>query len=162
MEKIVKILSYLFAGLAILLPICNIIDVFEYIPSTRATRRCHYYDPEDNPACTFGVWHPLAAEKLLVYHLNVNNVRSVFQDGFVTVNGFAKYSCWVVREFPLNITKLKSINHLQSLMNHFVVFCWLFCFRFENLLCAFASGFAVVKTSVEERNVVSGIIAARV
>lgn len=68
-----------FVGLNVLLPYCNFVDMFEYVPSTRVTRRCHYYDPENNAACTFGVWHPLAAEKLLTYYVNFANDYNVFQ-----------------------------------------------------------------------------------
>ncbi|XP_044266356.1 beta-galactoside alpha-2,6-sialyltransferase 1 [Tribolium madens] len=86
-------LSSGFLGLGILLPLCNFIDVFEYVPSTRVTKRCHYYDPEDNPACTFGVWHPLAAEKLLTYYINTIDDRTVFQDGYVRISGFKNVKC---------------------------------------------------------------------
>ncbi|CAH1369290.1 unnamed protein product [Tenebrio molitor] len=86
-------LSSGFLGLGILLPVCNFIDIFEYVPSTRVTKRCHYYDPEDNSACTFGVWHPLAAEKLLTYHINTNDDQRVFQDGYVRIPGFKNFKC---------------------------------------------------------------------
>ncbi|KAJ8978176.1 hypothetical protein NQ317_009664 [Molorchus minor] len=82
-----------FLGLGILLPHCSFVDMFEYVPSTRVTRRCHYYDPEENPACTFGVWHPLAAEKLLTYHMNCADDRSVFQIGFIRILGFKSLNC---------------------------------------------------------------------
>lgn len=80
-------------GLRLLLPFCNFVDMFEYVPSTRVTKRCHYYDPEDNPACTFGVWHPLAAEKLLTYHINSVNDKEVFQIGYVRISGFRNLGC---------------------------------------------------------------------
>ncbi|KAI8128726.1 6-sialyltransferase 2, Beta-galactoside alpha-2 [Lucilia cuprina] len=51
-----------FIGLALLLPHCPVVDFIEYIPSTRLNGRCHYYSKEINSACTFGAWHPLAAE----------------------------------------------------------------------------------------------------
>ncbi|KAJ3654917.1 hypothetical protein Zmor_014069 [Zophobas morio] len=86
-------LSSGFLGLGILLPLCNFIDMFEYVPSARATKRCHYYDPEDNPACTFGVWHPLAAEKLLTYHINTIDDQKVFQSGYVRIPGFKNFRC---------------------------------------------------------------------
>lgn len=37
-----------FIGLALLLPYCSYIDIAEYIPSTRLSGRCHYYDREVN------------------------------------------------------------------------------------------------------------------
>ncbi|XP_030765352.1 beta-galactoside alpha-2,6-sialyltransferase 1 [Sitophilus oryzae] len=82
-----------FLGLRLLLPHCNFVDVVEYIPSARVTKRCHYYDPDNNPACTFGVWHPLAAEKLLTYHLNSASDFDVFQKGFARIKGFKHLKC---------------------------------------------------------------------
>lgn len=82
-----------FLGLAVLLPHCDIVNMFEYMPSKRVTKKCHYYDTEDNPACTFGVWHPLAAEKLLAYSLNTANDKAVFHNGYLTIPGFDKVSC---------------------------------------------------------------------
>ncbi|RZC32781.1 beta-galactoside alpha-2,6-sialyltransferase 1 [Asbolus verrucosus] len=86
-------LSSGFLGLGLLLPLCNFVDIFEYVPSARVTKRCHYYDPEDNPACTFGVWHPLAAEKLLTYHINTADDHIVFQNGYVRIPGFKNFKC---------------------------------------------------------------------
>lgn len=33
-------------GIALLLPYCSYLDIVEYMPSTRLTSRCHYYDSE--------------------------------------------------------------------------------------------------------------------
>ncbi|KAF5304495.1 hypothetical protein FQA39_LY09691 [Lamprigera yunnana] len=77
-----------FLGLAVLLPYCEYIDLFEYIPSVRVTKKCHYYDSDDNPSCTFGAWHPLAAEKLFAYSLNTGNDHVVFQKGYIRIPGF--------------------------------------------------------------------------
>ncbi|CAG9863526.1 unnamed protein product [Phyllotreta striolata] len=82
-----------FLGLRLLLPYCSFVDVFEYVPSARVTKRCHYYDPEENPSCTFGVWHPLAAEKLLTYYINLASDRDVFQTGFVRIAGAKNFEC---------------------------------------------------------------------
>ncbi|CAH1183746.1 unnamed protein product [Phaedon cochleariae] len=82
-----------FLGLKLLLPFCNFVDVVEYVPSVRVTRRCHYYDPEDNPSCTFGVWHPLAAEKLLTFFINYASDNEVFQKGYVRIAGFKNMDC---------------------------------------------------------------------
>ncbi|KAF7287186.1 hypothetical protein GWI33_002551 [Rhynchophorus ferrugineus] len=82
-----------FLGLRLLLPHCDFVDIVEYIPSVRVTSRCHYYDPDTNKACTFGVWHPLAAEKLLTYHINEAADMDVFQKGFIRVKGFKHLKC---------------------------------------------------------------------
>lgn len=36
----------IFTGIALLLPYCSYLDIVEYMPSTRLTSRCHYYDSE--------------------------------------------------------------------------------------------------------------------
>ncbi|XP_050302266.1 beta-galactoside alpha-2,6-sialyltransferase 2 [Anthonomus grandis grandis] len=82
-----------FLGLRLLLPNCNFIDVIEYVPSSKLSKRCHYYDLDVNSACTFGVWHPLAAEKLIAYHLNEANDHEVFQRGYVRIRGFGNLNC---------------------------------------------------------------------
>lgn len=68
-------------------------DIFEYIPSVRITRKCHYFDLENNPACTFGSWHPLAAEKLIAYAMNIANDYQVFQNGFIRIPGYSETRC---------------------------------------------------------------------
>lgn len=80
-----------FLGLAVLLHHCDYVDMFEYIPSVRVTKICHYFDEEDNPACTFGAWHPLASEKLFAYSLNIASDNAVFQTGYIRIPGFSKY-----------------------------------------------------------------------
>nr|AAY26387.1 alpha 2,6 sialyltransferase [Anopheles albimanus] len=74
-----------FIGLGLLLPVCRYIDIVEYIPSTRMNGLCHYYDEELNLGCTFGAWHPLAAEKLLVFQMNAASDYTVFQQGTVRI-----------------------------------------------------------------------------
>lgn len=38
-----------------------------------------------NARCTFGAWHPLAAEKLLSIHMNGANDYTVFQKGIIRI-----------------------------------------------------------------------------
>lgn len=38
-----------------------------------------------NSACTFGAWHPLAAEKLMTYDMNTANDFSTFQNGVIRI-----------------------------------------------------------------------------
>ncbi|XP_049949130.1 beta-galactoside alpha-2,6-sialyltransferase 2 [Schistocerca serialis cubense] len=82
-----------FLGLALLLPHCAYVDLFEYVPSVRLTKRCHYWDVAEDLSCTFGVWHPLAAEKLLALALNTANDVAVFYDGYVRVPGYKTLGC---------------------------------------------------------------------
>ena len=63
------------------------VHVYEYVPSMRLTKRCHYYDDNENLGCTIGDWHPLAAEKLLALGLNIGNDSEVFAQGFLTLPG---------------------------------------------------------------------------
>ncbi|XP_055379897.1 beta-galactoside alpha-2,6-sialyltransferase 1 [Condylostylus longicornis] len=74
-----------FIGLSLLLPHCPYIDFIEYIPSTRLNGRCHYYSKELNAACTFGAWHPLAAEKLMTLDMNIADDFTVFQEGIIRI-----------------------------------------------------------------------------
>ncbi|XP_055610589.1 beta-galactoside alpha-2,6-sialyltransferase 2 [Uranotaenia lowii] len=85
-----------FIGLGLLLPICRYVDILEYIPSSRMNGLCHYYDSEINSACTFGSWHPLAAEKLFVLRMNSASEFTTFQRGIVRIrldNGEAERGC---------------------------------------------------------------------
>lgn len=82
-----------FLGIALLLRRCNWVSVYEYIPSMRLTKRCHYFDVQDDPGCTFGDWHPLASEKLLALAMNSGTDVDVFQRGFVRFQGFPALRC---------------------------------------------------------------------
>ncbi|XP_032572052.1 beta-galactoside alpha-2,6-sialyltransferase 1 isoform X1 [Drosophila sechellia] len=84
-----------FIGLALLLPHCPQVDFVEYVPSTRLNGRCHYYSKEMNSACTFGSWHPLAAEKLMALDMNMaeDDDMSVFQFGILRIRRPDKLLC---------------------------------------------------------------------
>lgn len=74
-----------FVGIALLVPHCHSIAVIEYVPSTRLTGRCHYYEELHDARCTFGSWHPLAAEKLMVLDYNSADQFTTFQSGIVRI-----------------------------------------------------------------------------
>ena len=74
-----------FVGIALLVPHCETIDVIEYVPSTRLTGECHYYEQQHNPMCTFGSWHPLAAEKLMLLDYNSADDFTTFQLGILRI-----------------------------------------------------------------------------
>lgn len=38
-----------------------------------------------NSACTFGAWHPLAAEKLMAFDMNSANDFTTFQNGVIRI-----------------------------------------------------------------------------
>lgn len=46
-----------FLGIILLMKICSNVDVYEYIPSTRISDKCHYYDDYVDIGCTFGHWY---------------------------------------------------------------------------------------------------------
>ena len=72
---------------------CNWVDVYEFVPSLRMTKRCHYYDTEENEFCTLGAWHPLAAEKLLALRMNHASDRDVFERGVLRLKGYSQVGC---------------------------------------------------------------------
>uniref|UniRef100_T1JFY6 beta-galactoside alpha-(2,6)-sialyltransferase n=1 Tax=Strigamia maritima TaxID=126957 RepID=T1JFY6_STRMM len=80
-------------GIAYFLQRCNWVYVYEYIPSMRLTKRCHYYDVQDDLGCTFGDWHPLASEKLLALAMHVGSDVDVFNGGFLKLDGFLNTNC---------------------------------------------------------------------
>ncbi|KAJ8734068.1 hypothetical protein PYW07_014619 [Mythimna separata] len=82
-----------FIGLWFALHRCSRVRVFEYVPSARATRRCHYHALHDDAACTLGAWHPLAHEKTLAERIRDNPDVQVFQQGFIDVPGFGTVTC---------------------------------------------------------------------
>ena len=87
-----------FLGVALALRHCRSVRVYEYVPSMRLTKRCHYYDEEENLGCTVGDWHPLAAEKLVALALNSADSATVFARGFMVMNGLPAIDCAKVEE----------------------------------------------------------------
>jgi len=86
-----------FLGVALAARVCETVHVYEYVPSMRLTKRCHYYDSQENLGCTIGDWHPLAAEKLVALRLNIANDTAVYSDGYVAIPGFRSASDRVQR-----------------------------------------------------------------
>ncbi|XP_059049395.1 beta-galactoside alpha-2,6-sialyltransferase 2 [Achroia grisella] len=82
-----------FIGVWFALHRCAHVRVFEYVPSVRATRRCHYHIARDDTACTLGAWHPLAQEKALAERIRSNSDLDVFQRGFIDINGLRQIKC---------------------------------------------------------------------
>ncbi len=82
-----------FLGLAMAMLNCKMVHIYEYVPSMRLTKRCHYFDVEENLGCTIGDWHPLAAEKLLALGLNIGNDTQVYHSGYLTIPGLPSVNC---------------------------------------------------------------------
>ena len=87
-----------FLGIILALKHCRRIHVYEYVPSMRLTKRCHYYDEEENFGCTIGDWHPLAAEKLMALAMNSADKVKVYSDGYLTLNGAPEVKCKGVKD----------------------------------------------------------------
>ncbi|KAA0189709.1 hypothetical protein HAZT_HAZT012227, partial [Hyalella azteca] len=77
-----------FLGLVLMLHRCRTLHAVELLPSLRLTPRCHYWRPGDNLGCTYGEWHPLATEKLLIMLLNEASDTETYLKGYVTLRGF--------------------------------------------------------------------------
>ncbi|XP_034823924.1 beta-galactoside alpha-2,6-sialyltransferase 2 isoform X1 [Maniola hyperantus] len=82
-----------FIGLWFAIHRCKRVRVFEYVPSVRATRRCHYHATGDDVGCTLGAWHPLAQEKALAHRMSDNSDLDIFQRGFIDVTGLRSLQC---------------------------------------------------------------------
>ncbi|XP_041974469.1 beta-galactoside alpha-2,6-sialyltransferase 2 [Aricia agestis] len=82
-----------FIGLWFAIHRCNHVRIFEYVPSVRATRRCHYHVSGDDAGCTLGTWHPLAQEKALAHHISTNSDLDIFQRGFIDIPGLKYSNC---------------------------------------------------------------------
>ncbi|XP_019634651.1 PREDICTED: beta-galactoside alpha-2,6-sialyltransferase 2-like [Branchiostoma belcheri] len=93
-EKIVRnVPSSGFMGIHLLLSLCDTVDVYEYVPSMRETKRCHYYENNMDIACTYGAYHPLRAEKQLIKKLNIGPEEDVRKKGKITLPGFRTVQC---------------------------------------------------------------------
>ncbi|KAG5852939.1 hypothetical protein ANANG_G00067850 [Anguilla anguilla] len=82
-----------FIGIAVMMSLCDEIDVYEYIPSLRQTDLCHYHERYYDSACTLGAYHPLLYEKMLIQHMNTGTDYDLKNNGRVTLTGFSAVKC---------------------------------------------------------------------
>lgn len=82
-----------YIGIALMMNLCESVDVYEFIPSKRHTTLCHYYEPLRDMACTLGAYHPLLYEKLLVRRMSTTSLAELSEKGKVTLPGFSTISC---------------------------------------------------------------------
>lgn len=82
-----------FIGIILMMNLCEKIHVYEYIPSMRQTDLCHYHELQYDMACTFGAYHPLLYEKLLVKRMSTASEEDLRKKGKVTLPGFSKIKC---------------------------------------------------------------------
>ncbi|XP_022600476.1 beta-galactoside alpha-2,6-sialyltransferase 1 isoform X2 [Seriola dumerili] len=82
-----------FLGTVLMMSLCEVVHVYEFLPSRRKTELCHYYQRFYDAACTLGAYHPLLYEKNLVKRMNQGSDRDIFTHGRITLPGFSKVNC---------------------------------------------------------------------
>ncbi|KAI1902853.1 hypothetical protein AGOR_G00020470 [Albula goreensis] len=80
-------------GTVLMMSLCEVVHVYEFLPSRRKTELCHYYQRFYDAACTLGAYHPLLYEKNLVKRMNRGPDRDIFTHGRVTLPGFNSFNC---------------------------------------------------------------------
>lgn len=73
--------------------LCEEVDVYEYIPSVRQSSLCHYHERYIDTACTFGAYHPLIYEKMLIKRMGTASEHDLRKKGKVALPGFSKITC---------------------------------------------------------------------
>ncbi|RXN07277.1 beta-galactoside alpha-2,6-sialyltransferase 1-like protein [Labeo rohita] len=80
-------------GTVLMMSLCEVVHVYEFLPSRRKTELCHYYQRFSDAACTLGAYHPLLYEKNLVKRMNKGSDRDIYTHGKVTLPGFTTFNC---------------------------------------------------------------------
>ncbi|XP_062392973.1 beta-galactoside alpha-2,6-sialyltransferase 1 [Sardina pilchardus] len=80
-------------GTVLMMSLCEVVHVYEFLPSRRKTELCHYYQRFIDAACTLGAYHPLLYEKNLVKRMNQGSDRDIYTHGRVTLPGFSTFNC---------------------------------------------------------------------
>ncbi|XP_053504028.1 beta-galactoside alpha-2,6-sialyltransferase 1 isoform X2 [Ictalurus furcatus] len=105
-------------GTVLMMSLCDVVHVYEFLPSRRKTELCHYYQNFRDTACTMGAYHPLLYEKNLVKRMNQGFDKDIYNRGRVTLPGFNTYDLslisgyWLIHEITLSIICIL-LNHLQ-------------------------------------------------
>ncbi|KAK9412319.1 beta-galactoside alpha-2-6-sialyltransferase 1-like [Crotalus adamanteus] len=80
-------------GTVLMMSLCELVHVYEFLPSQRQSNQCHYYQDFSDEACTLGAYHPLLFEKNLVRRMNCGTQTDLAQRGRVTLPGFQVLNC---------------------------------------------------------------------
>nr|XP_057943150.1 beta-galactoside alpha-2,6-sialyltransferase 1 [Doryrhamphus excisus] len=80
-------------GTVLMMSVCEVVHVYEFLPSRRKTALCHYYQRFHDAACTLGAYHPLLYEKNLVKRMNQGPDSDIYKNGRVTLPGFSTLNC---------------------------------------------------------------------
>uniref|UniRef100_A0A8C7X3X2 Beta-galactoside alpha-2,6-sialyltransferase 1 n=1 Tax=Oryzias sinensis TaxID=183150 RepID=A0A8C7X3X2_9TELE len=89
-----------FLGTVLMMSLCEVVHVYEFLPSKRKTELCHYYQHFYDAACTLGAYHPLLYEKNLVKRMNQGADRDIYTHGRVTLPGFNAINCTRAAQDP--------------------------------------------------------------
>lgn len=80
-------------GTVLMMSLCEVVHVYEFLPSKRKTELCHYYQRFYDAACTLGAYHPLLYEKNLVKRMNRGSDKDIYLLGRVTLPGYSALNC---------------------------------------------------------------------
>ncbi|KAG9494417.1 beta-galactoside alpha-2,6-sialyltransferase 1-like isoform X1 [Eleutherodactylus coqui] len=80
-------------GIMLMMNICDEVNVYEFLPSSRRTDLCYYYKRYFDTACTYGGYHPLIYEKNIIKKLNQGTVDNIYKNGKVTLPGIGDLQC---------------------------------------------------------------------
>lgn len=80
-------------GTVLMMSLCEVVHVYEFLPSKRKTELCHYYQRFYDAACTLGAYHPLLYEKNLVKRMNQGSDKDIYLLGRVTLPGYSALNC---------------------------------------------------------------------
>lgn len=81
------------SGIAVMMSLCQEVNVYEFLPSLRRSNLCHYYERYRDAACMLGAYHLLLYEKLLVQRMNTGHRHQLVTKGKVTLRGFSSFRC---------------------------------------------------------------------
>ncbi|KAM3931705.1 beta-galactoside alpha-2,6-sialyltransferase 1-like isoform 1-T2 [Leptodactylus fuscus] len=80
-------------GILLMMNICDEVNVYEFLPSSRLTDRCYYFQQFMDSACTYGGYHPLLYEKNLFKKLNQGTEDDITKNGKMTLPGLKDLQC---------------------------------------------------------------------
>ncbi|CAN2391851.1 6-sialyltransferase activity, partial [Pristimantis euphronides] len=80
-------------GTYLMMNICDEVNVYEFLPSSRQTDRCYYFQRFFETACTYGGYHPLIYEKNIIRKLNQGTEDDIYYNGKVTLPGIKDLQC---------------------------------------------------------------------
>ncbi|XP_073481945.1 beta-galactoside alpha-2,6-sialyltransferase 1-like [Aquarana catesbeiana] len=80
-------------GILLMMNLCDEVNVYEFLPSTRQSDLCYYYERYYDRACTVGGYHPLMYEKNLVMKLNQGDMNTIHRYGKATLPGIKNLKC---------------------------------------------------------------------